>query len=406
MNHTHMPALHSAEIRRVRIATQFPPSVQSLEALVGATGLHRTLGGVDVYLALRARMPSLTASDLHEALLEGTLTVGPTVRGCIYLGLAEDRSLMLGIASLLARGRVEKDMQKVKVSAAEIKRLGDTIVKTLNQTGELSTDALRKTLPAGAVRSLGEAGKKTGLSSTLPPTLRLLEFDGRIKRVPENGRVDVERYLWSSAEPFEEIPRDTLVQQLAERFFAWSGLATVDAFTQWSGLGKREARAAVDALDLTSWDCGGVACLGDAAAVEKVLGRGEEVVALLPFEDNLVALSQGLALWFDARHHALKLPEWGRAGTTSIGESRYALLRPILANGMFVGFWEYDPAVRAVAIGLLEKVTRQTREKIDAVANNTAVFLRDSFDHARSFSLDNDAEVAKRVKQVRALAAG
>jgi len=46
------------------------------------------------------------------------------------------------------------------------------------------------------VRSLGEKGKKLGLSSTLPPALRTLEFEGRIERTLEGGRLDSERYLW------------------------------------------------------------------------------------------------------------------------------------------------------------------------------------------------------------------
>lgn len=402
MPHTH--TLHDADIRQVRIATQFPAQPRSLEELVRATGLHRTLGGVDVYLALRARMPSFGADDLHAALLDGTLSVGPTVRGCIYIGLGEDRALMLGIAALLARSRVEKEMEKLKVPDSELKRLGDQIVKTLADAGALSTDAVRKALPAGVVRSLGDAGKKLGISSTLPPTLRLLEFDGRIRRIPESGRVDVERYLWSVAEPFEEIPRETLVKRLAERFYGWAGVATVDAFAEWSGLGKREARAGVDALDLSSWDCGGVGCLGDGSVVHGALERKTDVVALLPFEDNLVAFAQGLAPWFAAEHHALVLPNWGRAGRLSIGESRYATLRPILAQGRFVGFWEFDPVRRKTEIGLLEEVEKRTRARIDELAENTTSFLRDNFDHARSFSLDSDEDLRKRVKQVKGLA--
>lgn len=402
MTHTH--TLHAGDIRRVRIATQFPSQPRSLSQLVRATGLHRTLGGVDVYLALRARMPSFRAEDLHAALLDGTLTVGPTVRGCIYLGLGQDRALMLGTAALLARSRVEKELEKVKVPKAEVRRLGERVVHALAHAGPLSTDALRKALPAGAVRSLGEAGKKLGLSSTLPPTLRLLEFDGRLRRVPENGRVDVERYLWQVAEPFEELPREVLLKTLAQRFYNWAGIATIDAFAEWSGLGKREARAAVDALDLSSWDCGGEGCLGDGSVVHPAMEQRSDVVALLPFEDNLVAFAQGLAPWFDTQHHDLALPNWGRAGTLSIGESRYASLRPILAEERFVGFWEFDPERQTIEVGLLEKVEKKTRARIDEAAEDTASFLRGSFDHARSVSLDRPEDLKQRVKRVKKLA--
>jgi hypothetical protein len=52
-----------------------------LEEVVAETGWPRTLGGVDVYLALRARAPGMRRSDLDEAVEEARLQVIPAVRG-------------------------------------------------------------------------------------------------------------------------------------------------------------------------------------------------------------------------------------------------------------------------------------------------------------------------------------
>src|SRR4051812_37109941 len=61
------------------------PLSGSIEEIVGATSWPRTLGGVDVYLAVRARIPGLKRKDLDAAVDASRLQVTPAVRSCIYL---------------------------------------------------------------------------------------------------------------------------------------------------------------------------------------------------------------------------------------------------------------------------------------------------------------------------------
>src|SRR5689334_20803143 len=65
----------------------------SLAEAIGASGWLRTLGGVDVYLAARARRPAMKRADLDRLVDLGELRVAPAARGCIYLvpgGLVPD----------------------------------------------------------------------------------------------------------------------------------------------------------------------------------------------------------------------------------------------------------------------------------------------------------------------------
>src|SRR5688572_14622796 len=57
----------------------------ALATVIGGTGWLRTLGGTDVYLAVRARRPQLVRAELDEAVVAGALCVVPAARGCIYL---------------------------------------------------------------------------------------------------------------------------------------------------------------------------------------------------------------------------------------------------------------------------------------------------------------------------------
>ncbi|MDX1384932.1 MAG: crosslink repair DNA glycosylase YcaQ family protein, partial [Thermoanaerobaculia bacterium] len=170
-------------------------------------GLLRTLGGVDVYLSLAARVGGVRRAEIDQAVEAGRLRVVPSVRGCIYLVPSEAVSCSLRVADLLSRSRREREHEKVGLSAAEVQRLGAAVLEAL-AGGALTTSALRRALPENLVRGFGAAGKKVGISSNLPPTLRELELEGRLERALEGGCLDSERYLWRlpASDPFCDHP--------------------------------------------------------------------------------------------------------------------------------------------------------------------------------------------------------
>ncbi len=105
-----------------------------------------------------------------------------------------------------------------------------------------------------ASRSLGEAGKKKGMSSTLPLALGRLQRAGDIRRVPVNGRLDQQRYgyvRWRP-NPRGRTPIDSTqaYTALAERFFRWVGPATVAEWQWYSGLGVKASAAILAPLAL------------------------------------------------------------------------------------------------------------------------------------------------------------
>ena len=80
--------LSLVEARQVFVAAQgFPVQPgRSVASALEETGFVRTLGGVDVYLEVRARVPGLKRVDLEAAVAAGEAQVTPAVRGCIYHG--------------------------------------------------------------------------------------------------------------------------------------------------------------------------------------------------------------------------------------------------------------------------------------------------------------------------------
>jgi hypothetical protein len=388
------------------------PLKASLEEVVSATGWVRTLGGVDVYMAMRARVPGMKRQQLDEAVEQSRLQVIPAVRGCIYLVPRAEVPLVLRIAEEQHRKRAEREHEKAGIAVNELADVGEAVLKALRK-GPLSTDALRKALPEGTVRSLGEKGKKVGLSSTLPPALRHLEFEGRVERSLEGGRLDSERYLWRlpAKNPFTgaKVPKEPVERhaRLAATFFR-HGPATVEDFTTWTALSQRDARAAMALLPLVPVAVEGFS--DEAWVLEEDLPLLREKappasssVSMLAFEDCYLAFHGGPAAFTDPKHHAREVSVWGNTKGSTLGDARHLFMRALLDGDRLVGFWEYDVDAGKVVFGTFDPLAPKRRKAVEALAQEVATFLREDMGHAHSFSLDNDDTVRERAELVKAM---
>jgi hypothetical protein len=117
----------------------------------------------------------------------------------------------------------------------------------------LDPDGIREAT-GKASRSLGEEGKKRGLTTTLPLALGRLQTEGRIRRVPVNGRLDQQRYKYVkwTPNPLAKYPESlsAAFTELARRFFRWVGPATLGEFQWFSAQGVKATKQAVEPLGL------------------------------------------------------------------------------------------------------------------------------------------------------------
>lgn len=399
------------QARRAFVAAQGLPAApgRSPVEVLEESGFARTLGGVDVYVALRARVPDLRRADLDRLVDGQQAQIVPAVRGCMYLVPRRDVALCLRLAASLTRTRDDRDQEKAGVRPGEVEELAAAVLETLRARGPLTTDAIRKALPPGTVRSLGEQGKKIGLSSPLPPALRRLEFEGHVERTLESLRLDSERYLWRAAavSPFEgvRLPDDPadLHAGFARIFFHAAGLATLKDFAGWSGLSQRDAKAAVERAGLLTAEVEGIADPFHLPEERRpLLDAGEmEGAALLSFEDNLIHLHGGSALLVDEAYHSVGVPAWHMGSRPStLGDARSLSLRPFLADGRISGFWEYDPDSGRIVARPFGALSKAARAQVEEAADGLAGFLTGELGHGRSFSLDTDDELRKRMARV------
>src|SRR5687767_11733208 len=150
------------------------------------SGWARSVAGAGPYLTLYSRAHvSREDADKNVARLE--IHELPSARGCTYVVPARDFALALKVGQEFTAGDM-KVASKLGITEKEIDKLGDAIVKALGKEA-MEPEQIREAT-GNAARSLGPAGKKKGLSTTLPIALGRLQSLGEIRRVPVNGRLD------------------------------------------------------------------------------------------------------------------------------------------------------------------------------------------------------------------------
>ena len=373
-------------------------------------GWIRALGAADPYLSLRARCPDLQRSTIDQAIRDDELWVLPGVRGCIWLVPRQDVGLALAVSEASDRTRFDRDLTKAGSSVAEVQAVGEHVLAALEQA-PLSTDQLRRALPEGSWRSLGEAGKKVGVTTTLPPSLRLLEWAGCIRRRHADCRLDNDRYTWQLTDQdprsigvYPTDPQDQALV-LAHHFFTWSGPATLDDFTSWSKLGKRNSQAAIDELGLDAVQLEG---LGPGFVTPGLLDGGgdgeDDRIHLVPGLDNLLSLRARLAVLVDPAHHHLQLPDMGTR-LKPLAKASWPQVRAIVHRGQWKGAWEWSPDDAGITWAGFGSALDGLEDRVAAEIAGMERFIRSQLDGgARASGIDSDKRQQDRAAHIAALA--
>ena len=353
------------------------------------TGWARSVGGVGPYVTLFARAGTARdAADRAVAKLE--IHELPAARGCTYVLPAADfaLSLKLGQPFTDTEGKVAA---KLGVTEKELEKLSETVLKVLDR-GPLEPEEL-KAAAGGAVRHLGEEGKKKGLTTTLPVALGRLQSSGDIRRMPTNGRLDQQRYrytLWRP-NPLEKfkLSLEECQVELARAYWRWTGPATLAEFQWFSGLGVKAAKAAAGPLKLIPVAEGDARLLfpQDRDALLSFRPPKEPCYALVSSVDGITLLRRDVAGLLDEKDQKFELLR-GVADLPS---------HAILDRGRIVGLWEYDPESHTIAWASFSKRNKAMKDAV----TRTEAYVREQLGDARSFSLDSPKSRAPRIAALR-----
>ncbi len=361
------------------------------------SGWARSVGGVGPYLTLFSRArTSLDETDKATAKLQ--IHELPSARGCTYVLPASDFALGLKVGQEFGKAAM-KVAYKLGVTDKEVDKLCEEVVRAL-AGGPLDPEQIREAT-GKASRSLGEEGKKRGVTTTLPLALGNLQNMGEIRRISLTGRLDSQRYKYELWRPNPlgkfKLSLDEAFTELARRYFRWIGPATAAEFQWFSGLGVKASKAAMEPLDLVPAEEGSERLMfaKDRDAFKNFKTPAKPQYNLVSSIDAISLLRRDIQSLIEKKD--LDRPVLVDKGLKPLGGLADFPNHAIMDRGRLVGLWEYDTETRSIArtaFGVKDKALE------DAVAE-TGKYIREQLEDARSFSLDSPKSRAPRIAALR-----
>ena len=350
--------------------------------VLARSGWARSGGGCAPYLTQFARA-GLDREDVDKAVAGLAIHELPSVRGCVYVLPAEHYGLGLRVGDSAPLGDIA-NAAKLGVTENEIADLSDAVVKALEQAaGPLDPKQL-KAATGDLSRSLGDQGRKRGLSSTMPLALGLLQAQGRIRRVPANGRLDQQRfgYVPWDVDP-SQLDKDAARTELARLYFRWAGPASMKHFRWFSAFNGSNAKQAVEPLGLEAVEGTELLLLPeDKQEFDAYVRPKQPSYALVAAIDGIHLLHRDLRRLVEPR---LLLE----------GADPESFV--IVDRGEIVGVWEYDVARSEIVYRAFVAETAKLRKAI----KETEAYVRDQLGDARSYSLDSPESRQPRLDAMR-----
>jgi len=367
---------------------------KSAAATLEDAGWMRSVGGSGPYLGLFARCgASREAVDRGVEKLE--LHELPSARGCTYVLPKRDFALGLRVGQPFTGGEMNT-ARKLGVTDEEIAKLGKAVVAALKK-GPMDPDEIRAAT-GNASRSLGEAEKKKGLTTTLPLALGLLQAQGEIRRVPVNGRLDQQRYKYTAWSPNPlagyKPTTEEATAALARMYFTWIGPATIAEYQGFSTLSGKAAKALLEPLKLQPLEDDRLILPEHLDEWKSFKTPKDAHYLLVPSIDSLFLLRRDLASLLDPADAKHKLTHDERGG--GLKDLRD---HAIVDRGRIVGLWQFDPEKQEIVwVSFIKK-----NADLTAAVAKTAEYIRKDLGDARSFSLDSPKSRAPRIAALRAV---
>jgi hypothetical protein len=369
-------------------------------AILERSGWARSVGGSNPYLTLFAR-GGISKEQADQAVRNLEIHELPCARGCTYVVPASEFALALRV------GQPEGDGQEIKLAKkhfeltdAEIDHLCERVLDTLGDTP--MEPAVIKDSVGDAVRNFGEAGKKRGMTTTLPMALGRLQLLGDIRRVSTNGRLDNQRYgyvRWSPG-PLANLQMtlQEANQELARRFFRWIGPTQASTFSWFSGLGVKATQETLAPLGLVPVEPGSDFLMfpDELDAFHAHSLPESPAYALVSGADALFLHRREAQTFIDPEDRARKMQ--GQDKLYDLGGVAELVNYAILDRGRLIGLWEYDPAAEAIVWTSFVPVDDALRAAVGEMER----FIREQLGDARSFSLDSPASRAPKLAALRA----
>lgn len=376
-----------AEIRYQRFcSTGLDGSAQSLSTpdVLASNGWLRGVGGSTPYLGLFARCKSHRSAI--DTLIEDNLVCElPSARGCTYVLPQQHFALGLAHARTALKAN-RRTAAKLGLNDSQIESQKEHVLKHLCDK-PLSPAEIKAEL-GDVIVSFGEEGKKRGMTTSLPMVLCELQAEGKVKRIPENGRLDQERYRYEVWDPNGILYDGDAEFDLIRLVVVWSGVVSIDDICWFTGLGKTKVKAAFLQLGLHE-----VApdLYGQAADIKSV--PSEPIYRFVGAIDPLFNLRRNIGAFVEDEEL-----RWLQCHDVRLDGPLGLAFQAIVDRGRIIGLWDYDPEERE----LLYMTWVSPTKDLEVLAEKLECEIRDEIHDARTHSLDSLKNRQNRFEFLRA----
>ena len=316
----------------------------------------RLLGGIQAQdhegarWSIGLRTQGCSDADVEAALAAGRVVRTWAFRGTLHLLAAED---VRWVTALLAPAIVASNRRRYRqlgLDERDFEKSRGIIGSALSGSPGLTRADLASALEGAGLSPGGQRA---------PYLLQRAALDGLICEGPHHGREPVYVLLDSRVPRDERAPSgEAALAELARRYFAGHGPASLKDFAWWSGLPAADARRGLESAgsSMERVDVSGVEMWVSPASSR----RGESAPALLlpPFDELLLGY-RDRELWLEPRH--------ARAVNAGGGMPRPT----VLLGGRVAGTWTRKAGAKHLQVAVLP-FGALGRPQIDAIQDAAA----------------------------------
>lgn len=283
--------------------------------------------------AIGARTAQATAQSIEQAIARGTIVRTWPMRGTIHFVPAEDAKWMLGLSAERMVARDGRRLQQLELDYPTIERCAELFSSALGEAGPLPRSRLMEVLEQAGIGTQQQRGYHI---------LWHLAQRGLLCIGPMQGKEPTFALLEQWAPRPRELDRQAALGELAARYVAGHGPATVHDFAWWAGLTVGQARAGIEAAGagLDSEQRDGKIYWTARHAVGQAVGEAAGVYLLPGFDEYLLGYKDRSAV-LDSEYATRVVP--GNNG----------IFMPLLVvDGRIAGIWKRTRKKHAVDIVL------------------------------------------------------
>jgi hypothetical protein len=218
--------------QRISAATFTRPA--EVVAHLGAVQAQDYLGAL---WAVGLRLADARQRDVEQALADRSIVRSWPMRGTLHFLAADDARWMIELLAPRVAASAANRLRAMGIDTAVLARARRALTKQLEGGRRLTRPAAYDVLERAGIATVGQRGLHV---------LWRLAHDGLLCFGPREGKQQTFVLLEEWLPGARPRPRDEALPELARRYFAGHGPATVRDFAWWSGLTLADARRATE----------------------------------------------------------------------------------------------------------------------------------------------------------------